>query len=61
MSVKGFKLADKDRDELNNMEIDIQTVENDLRKAEEVGIDVKEQRDKIKQLRTTRDGLLKQF
>jgi len=61
MAIEGFKLTEKDREDLQGLEHDIKVVESDLKKAEEVGIDVTTQRAQIKQLRTTRDGLLKQF
>lgn len=61
MTVEAYKLTEKDRQELNALEGDIQVIENDLAKAEEVGIDVSKPKGEIQKLRKIRDGLLNKF
>ncbi len=61
MPIEGFKFSYQEQDELRSIDGDIEVIEQDLKKAESVGLDVNKQLEQVKNLRTTRDGLLKQF
>lgn len=61
INIEGFKLSAEHEQDLINLDTPLKVLENDLKNAHEVGLDVSEHIKDVERLRKQRDGLLRKF